>query len=99
MSKRESFESEDVSAVDRATKDKSNHPDQFRQAVSKPEAHTLPVDPKKAAAGASQVSRPGQPLIPDHKAPKLTSPELRRAHANHNRRENGGADPEGRCDV
>jgi hypothetical protein len=76
-----------------------NANDRRSEHEARPNAGSIPVSPKKAAAGASQVSRPGHPLISDHKAPKISSPALRRAHANHNRVENGGADPEGNREV
>jgi hypothetical protein len=99
MSKRKSFESEDTGAIARAEHG-TNHPDrQLKSAVSKPEGGAYEVPAEKIASGASQVSRPGEPLVSDHKPPKLSSPALRRAHANHNRVENGGADPEGNRDV
>jgi hypothetical protein len=98
MSKRKLFESEDTGAIARAEQG-TNHPDrQSKSALSKPQAGSRGVPPEKIANGASQVSRPGEPLVSDHKPPKL-NPVLRRAHANHNRRENGGANPEGKCDV
>ena len=94
--KRKSFESEDTGAVDRATKNKSNHPDRKRQAVSRPSAGTLTAPPEKIASGASAMSRPGEPMAPSARnAGKKLNPDQDRALKLIAKRENGGAAGDG----
>jgi len=92
MSKRKTFQTEDVHAVERATSH-SNHPDYHGEAEAKPEMGFHGVPDAKIAAGASQISRTGEPM--PHEAPKKRNTPHSRAVADRARIENGLADPEG----
>jgi hypothetical protein len=92
MSKRKTFQTEDVHAVERAISH-SNHPDHEEQAISTPEMGSHGVPQKKINAGASQVSMVDRGKKTGAKMPKGSAHH--RALADNIRREEGGADPTG----
>ena len=86
MSKKKTFESEDVHAVSRALQG-TNHPDHFEEAVSKPEMGTnnRPIGSQRSGAGS------GIPAKERTAEKKLPNGLYKRALDRRTKIENGGA--------
>jgi hypothetical protein len=89
MKRKKTFSIEDAGALDR--QNTSN--DRNNEQAAMPEMGFHGVPDAKIAAGASQISRTGEPM--PHEAPKKRNTPHSRAVADRARIENGLADPEG----
>lgn len=96
MSKRRTFEAEDVKAIDRAEQH-SNQLDRDGSQEAQPEMGFHGVPDEKIAAGASQISQVGRTLSPgrNNRKKKKLNPDQQRAHDYTVRSENGNAEKEG----
>jgi|HubBroStandDraft_6_1064221.scaffolds.fasta_scaffold442331_2 hypothetical protein len=90
MSKKKTFEAEDVHAVERATAH-SNHPDHHGEAVGTPEMGTN----KRAKGSARSAAGEGISARERGAEKKLPKSVQKKAHDFTKRSENGQADPEG----